>query len=277
MTLTIQFGRFVHLLILMIGVYLAAAVAVGAQEATPDAPEPFSAPEWDGTLRRIEVPILMYHYISTPPEDADEYRYNLSLPPEMFRQHLQYMADNNFTPISLYDLDNALLTGALLPQKPVILTFDDGYIDHYTNAFPLLREFGFTGTFFIITARADANDPNHLNWAQIREMADAGMSMESHTKNHPSLRERSDDFLIYEILGSLESLEHYLGRPPRMFSYPIGHYDNATLNVAGSLPIWRAVTTENGRTHTTTNRLLLPRVRISNGMGAAAVASLLND
>jgi peptidoglycan/xylan/chitin deacetylase (PgdA/CDA1 family) len=248
---------------------------VNSQEATTEPAADFSEPEWDGTLRRINVPILMYHYISEIPGGADQYRINLTITPGVFRQHVEYMFSEGYTTISMYDLNEALLTGKPLPIKPVILTFDDGYSDHYTHALPILQEFGFTGTFFIITARADANDPNHLNWEQIREMADAGMSMESHTKDHFDLRGRDEDFLVYQMLGSIESLEHYTGRPSRMFSFPIGHYDGRTLEVADSLPIWRAVTTENGSLHTTTNRLLLPRVRISNGMGAAAIASLL--
>ena len=232
---------------------------------------------WDGTFRRIRVPILMYHYVSPLPANADEYRRELSVTPEAFRAQVEYLFYQGYSAISMYQLDDALLSGTPLPPKPVVLTFDDGYIDHFTNVFPTLREFGFTGTFFIITGLADANDPNHLSWQQIQEMSDAGMSMEPHTKNHISLRDRSFDTLIYEMLGSMESLQAYTGRKPHIFSYPVGHYDAAALGVARTLPIWRAVTTEAGRYHTTDNRLEMPRVRIPGGLGAVGLASILED
>jgi peptidoglycan/xylan/chitin deacetylase (PgdA/CDA1 family) len=229
----------------------------------------------DGTLRRIRVPILMYHYVSTPPPGSDEYRINLSIEPTVFRQHLQYLKDNGYTTISLYALDEALSEGTPLPEKPVVLTFDDGYIDHYTNAFPLLREFGMTATFFIITDTADHNSANYMTWSQIDEMAAAGMSIESHTKTHHELQGRTYDFLVYEIVGSLESVRAHTTEKGLMFCYPVGRYDDLTLSVLGSTDVLRAVTTEFGVWHTTDNRLEVPRVRISYNTGVNALAGLL--
>ncbi|MFQ3567571.1 MAG: polysaccharide deacetylase family protein [Aggregatilineales bacterium] len=231
--------------------------------------------EWDGTLRRIRVPILMYHYVSEPPEDADEMRIALSVTPAMFRQHMDFLFFQGYTPISLYHLHEALLTGLPLPPQPVILTFDDGHIDHYTNVFPVLREYGFTATFFIITATADHNHPDHLSWDQIAEMARAGMSMESHTRDHVDLRGRDYDFLVYQLLGAQESLEYYTGRTPHLFAYPAGNYDAMTLTVLRTLPVWRAVTTRPGVLHTTDNALALPRLRISNTTGVPGLRMLL--
>lgn len=193
----------------------------------------------------------------------------------MFRQHLQYLRDEGYTTISLYDLDAALVAGAPLPAKPVILTFDDGYADHYTNAFPLLREFGMTGTFFIITDRADHGSPGYLTWPQIEAMAAAGQSIESHTKTHPDLRGRSYDFLVYELLGSLESIRAHVDQPGRMFCYPMGRYDEAALGVVAGANIWRAVTTQHGAWHTTDNAFEMPRLRISYETGVNALAGLL--
>lgn len=235
-----------------------------------------TAPIWDGTLRRVRVPVLMYHYVSSLPPDADDIRRELTITPDLFRAHLAYLKEQGYSTISFYDLDAALLTGSLLPSRPVILTFDDGYIDHYLNVLPALRDYGFTGTFFIITALADANRADYVNWAQIREMADAGMSMESHTKNHVDLRGRDYDFLVYELLGSLESLAAYTGQTSHILSYPVGHYDAMTLQVVGQLPIWRAVTTQRGALHTTDNRLEMPRIRVHGGTGPGGLASLLN-
>lgn len=231
----------------------------------------------DETLRRIYTPILMYHYISPLPADADDIRVELTVEPHLFRTHLQYLRDNGYSTISLYELNNALLVGAPLPEKPVILTFDDGHIDHYTYVFPMLKEFGFTGTFFIITEFADQNRYDYLSWAQIQEMAAAGMSMEPHTKSHVHLTERDRDFLVYQILGSLESLGAHLSTTPQMFAYPAGRYDDATLNILSELYIARAVTTQRGVYHTTDNKLEIPRLRISGNMSVFGLEQLLNS
>lgn len=233
------------------------------------------SPEWDGTYRRIRVPILMYHYVSHPPEDADEYRLDLSIAPELFQDHMEYLFYQGYTPISLYQLHDALMTGMSLPPKPVILTFDDGYIDHYTNVFPVLRDYRYTATFFIITGMPDQNNPAYMSWSQIAEMAQAGMSIESHTRDHPSLNRRDYDFLVYQLLGAQQSIEYYTGRQPHMFCYPAGRYDDLTLTVLGTLPIWRALTTQNGAFHTTDNALELPRLRVSSDTGVLGLARLL--
>lgn len=231
----------------------------------------------DGTLRRIRVPILMYHYVSPLPPDADEFRIALTLEPGIFREHLQYLKDQEYTSISLYDLHDALSLGKPLPPKSVILTFDDGYIEHYTTVYPLLKEYGFSGTFFIITGRADNNDPGYVSWNQIQEMSENGMFMESHTKSHSDLRERSYDFLVYEILGSIESLKAHTNEDVNLFCYPAGRYDDSTLEVLNTLPIWIAVTTQPGTLHTTDNMLELPRLRITNDTGVLGLAQLLNS
>ena len=227
------------------------------------------------TLRRLRVPILMYHYVSELPSGADNIRRGLTVTPELFKQHMQYLHDQGYTTISLYDLNDALTKGTALPPKPIILTFDDGYSDAYANVFPVLKQFGFVGTFFIITSRPDANDPAYMTWSQIKEMSDAGMSMEPHTKDHLDLRQRDHDFLIYQIQGSIESLSAYTGHIPHMFAYPVGHYDKAALKVAKELDIWIAVSTANGDTETTSGRLHLPRLRISGNMSAQGFAAML--
>lgn len=260
-----------HLFLLMLLVsILALNVSTGQEETSNEVIH-----SSDGTLRRIRVPILMYHYIDELPEGADEIRTNLTVTPAVFRQQMATLADQGYATISLYEMHMALQHGTPLPQNPVVLTFDDGHIDHYVNAFPILQEFGFTGTFFIITNFADNNAPGYMNWAQIEEMATAGMSMESHTKTHSDLRNRGYDFLVYEILGSIESLAYHTNRPPQIFSYPAGRYDDYTLSILETTPILRAVTTQPGTLQTTDNKLEVPRMRVTDQFGSSALLSLL--
>jgi peptidoglycan/xylan/chitin deacetylase (PgdA/CDA1 family) len=228
------------------------------------------------TLRRIHVPILMYHYVSELPPHADDIRRGLTVTPALFQAHMQYLHDQGYTTISLYDLNDALTNGTKLPSKPIVLTFDDGYLDAYTNVFPVLKQYSFVGTFFIITSRPDANDPVYMSWLQITEMSRAGMSMEPHTKDHLDLRQRDHDFLIYQMKGSIESLAAYTGKTPHIFCYPVGHYDVETLRVARELDVWIGVTTANGDLQTTSGRLHSPRLRVSGNMSVAGLASILS-
>ncbi len=229
-----------------------------------------------GVTATVRVPILMYHYISDPPEDADIYREDLSVSPADFRQQLQYLADNGYSTIDLYDLALAVARRKALPPKPVILTFDDGYLDHYTNAFPLLQEFGFTGTFFIITAYVDNQNPAHMSWSMITEMAAAGMRIESHTKTHPDLSEANREELVWQILGSQETLAAHIGYTPRFLCYPGGRYSEETIDMLQELDFWGAVTTAGGNYHTYEGRYEWSRVRMRYTTTLPIFAALLD-
>ena len=229
---------------------------------TPTAtPLPLPTPVGTYSLT-LKVPILMYHYISDPPEEADEYREDLSVTPGEFRKQMQYLAENGFNTIDFYTLSRAITGKAPLPPRPVILTFDDGYLDHYENAFPIMQEFGFTGTFFIITGYVDAGNPNHMTWPMIEEMAAAGMRMESHSKSHPDLRGASREELVWQILGSQETLAAHIGYTPRYFCYPGGRYDEETIAVLQELDFWGAVTTAGGKWHGFDDRYEWTRLRM---------------
>ena len=240
----------------------------------------FSLPivaQGDGTLRRIRVPILMYHYVGELPEDPDGIRTDLTLEPDVFRGHLQYLQDEGYMTISLYELNNALLNGTPLPPRPIVLTFDDGHLDHYVNVLPLLEEYNAIGTFFIVTDFADRQESGYMSWEQIQILHDAGMNIESHTKSHPSLANKDFDFLVYQILGSVESVHHFTDNEATMFSYPAGAYDDYTLEIMQSSPVQMAVTTQYGMYHTTDGRLELPRLRIHRETGVLGLDQLLNS
>lgn len=254
---------FKHLLIIILA--CCASFKPEAQQMTPP----------DGTLRRIAVPILMYHYVSDLPEEADDIRIGLTVSPQQFEDHLIYLTENGYTSISLYEISSAINTGTPLPPKPVVLTFDDGYIDHYTHVYPLLKQYGFSGTFFVITSKADNAEVGYLTWDQIKEMAVSGMFIEAHTKTHPDLRERTREFLIYQILGSIESIRIHTQYPADGFAYPVGRYDASVLEIMREIGVEVAVTTEPGKLHTSSNLLELQRLRITGGMGAQGLHQLL--
>jgi len=217
----------------------------------------------------------MYHYISKPPRNADPIRLDLSVPPTQFAEHLVYLRAEGYTSITLSDLAFALEQGRELPPKPIILTFDDGYRDHYWNAYPLLRIYGFKGTFFLITSVIDQENPNYLSWAQVSEMSAGGMDMEAHGYTHTDLRGRSVDYLVWQVLGAKEAIEARTHKPVRFFCYPSGSYDEKVVAVLRSAHYWGAVTTQFGWEHHTGELFALKRVRIHGRYTAEDLAKIL--
>lgn len=248
---------------------------VGASVRWPSATAVTLAPTPDGVERTVQAPILMYHYLSTPPANADLYRRDLSVPPALFDQHLARIHEEGYTSVSLYDLVAYLNQGTPLPAKPVVITFDDGYRDNYENALPLLLKHGMIATFFIVTDFIDEQRPEYLTWEMVRAMAAAGMSIESHGRNHVSLRGKDADYLVWQALGSLETIEYELGVRPRFVSYPAGEYDRLTLEIFRSANYWGGVTTIQGATHTSDNLFELRRVRIRGTTTPDELARLL--
>ena len=244
------------------GEAVAAPQSAGAPESAATAaplPTPYGVYSWT-----LKVPILMYHYVSDPPAGADEYRVDLSVSPAAFREQMTYLRDNGYTPVDLYALSTAIVGYTELPAKPVIITFDDGYIDNYHNACPILKELGFKGTFFIISEFVDRGREGYMDWPMIEEMARDGQRIESHSRTHPNLTEKEHDGLIWEILGAQETIAAHIGYRPRYFCYPGGDYNEATIQMLRELDYWGAVTTASGSWHGFNNRFEWERLRLHN-------------
>ncbi len=253
----------------------APAVAAPIDVAAPAGPLTQALPTPSGTYSwTLMTPILMYHYISDPPADADVYRVDLSVTPDNFRDQLAWLRDNGYTAIDYYDLTMAIVGYSELPEKPVLLTFDDGYLDNYTNAFPLLQEYGFKGTFFVITEFVDSGREGYMTWPMIEEMARAGHRIESHSRTHPDLTEKDRDGLIWELLGSQQTLAAHIGYTPRYFCYPGGDYNEQTIALLRELDFWGAVTTANDTWHGFNERFEWGRLRIRNDTTVAELAQI---
>lgn len=249
---------------------VAQAVSLPTAPAEP-LPTPSGVYSWT-----LKVPILMYHYVSAPPADADVYRIDLSVTPEMFQQQMAYLAERGYTAIDLHDLTQAIVGYAELPEKPVVLTFDDGYLDNYEVAFPILQAFGHRGTFFIITEFIDQGREGYMTWPMIEEVARAGHRVESHSRNHPDLAGKPHDALVWQVLGAQETLAAHTGSRPRYFCYPGGTYDEATIQMLRDLDYWGAVTTASGTWHGFNDRYEWTRVRVRNDTTMDEFAKLLD-
>lgn len=219
-------------------------------------PTPIALPD------QVQVPILMYHYVSQLPPNSDSYRRDLTVSPERFEAQLRYLAEAGYHTITLTDLYLYFTQGYPLPDRPVVLTFDDGYSDAYETVFPLLLDYGFTGTFFVLATPPHFESPGYITWAQMKEMSDAGMDIQAHGRDHVDLRNRSYEYLTYQIVGIQEAIYYHTGRLPRFFCYPSGRYDADVIAVLKSAGYWGAVTTQWGQTLTRDGFFEMPRIRI---------------
>lgn len=249
------------------------ATVTATATATP--PAAARGPTPDGMPRVARVPILMYHYISAPPADADVYRKDLSVPPERFESHLRYLHEHGYRTVTLDDLLAFLAGGTALPPRPVILTFDDGYVDNYTAAYPLLRKYGMVGHFFIISDFVNQGRAGYMTWPQIEELAAAGQRIGSHSRDHPDLKGKTVDYLVWQALGGLEAIQEHTGSHPRWISYPAGSYDDQVIAVYKSAHYWGGLSTEQGATHTLAQIFTLKRVRVRGTHTADDLAALL--
>ncbi|MFH7242938.1 MAG: polysaccharide deacetylase family protein [Spirulina sp.] len=187
-------------------------------------------PEIHPQATQARVPILMYHDVLSEPEVF------FDLVPEQFESHLQTLQENGFTAISLDQLTQHLRTGAPLPEKPVVLSFDDGYAGHYEHVYPLLKKYQMPAVFFVFPGKVDGTivGRSTLTWDQVKEMAaDPLITIGSHSVTHPpDLREFNDADLAYEMTESKRRLEEMLRQPVHYFSYPAGHYDERVAQAA---------------------------------------------
>jgi peptidoglycan/xylan/chitin deacetylase (PgdA/CDA1 family) len=257
---------------------LPAAAAPPIQPAAASPAEPVMTqpePTPDGVIRQVRVPILMYHYVSWPPANADRYRRDLSVAPEQLAEHLAYLQGQGYQGITLYDLLNHLAWGQPLPEKPVIITFDDGYRDNYDNAFPLLQQYGFPATFFVLTEVTSQGVPDYMTWDQLRAMAAAGMDIECHARVHDDLPKISYDRLVWQVLGCREMIEVELGQRPRFVAYPSGQFNEEVAAVFASDHYWGGITTQQGSWHSSDNLFALKRLRVRNTTGVEQLAKLL--
>lgn len=179
------------------------------------------------------VPILMYHRIASIPGDRN------ALPPNKFAEQLSYLARNGFTTITPKMLFTAYTEGIPLPKKPILLTFDDGYVDNYTEAMPLLKHYKMNAVVFPIAnwIGKDNNWENFhkkptktMTWNELSAWRDNGLQIEGHTFNHPFLTNCTQEQLCIELSDSRAVLESNLQMPIDFLCYPYGFFNTETVS-----------------------------------------------
>lgn len=162
-----------------------------------------------------EVPILMYHRVAAPVEPKGLY-----VSPETFQRQMEFLKAHNYKVVPLAEIVDALNAGRFIPPNTVAITFDDGYLDNFENAFPVLRKLGFPATIFMITENIGRS--GWLGEEDLRILDDSEITIGSHTVSHAFLPKLSEGEIQAELIDSKIRLEEILGHPVRFFSYPAG-------------------------------------------------------
>ena len=236
------------------------AVVEAAPSPAPVAARAKPAPGPRGPPRAsADLPIVMYHHVGPLPPNPDVFRKDLTVSPEVFERTLDRLAEQEVETVTMADLSEHFAGGPALPKRSAILTFDDGYDDVYEYAFHALQTRGMVGTFFISTDFVER--PGYVTWAQIGEMADAGMEIAAHSKNHPDFTLVGPTELRRQLVEPKAILEEHLGQKIRFVAYPSGKYNAAVMAATRAAGYEAAVTVIHGTRHVPGMAFELRRVR----------------
>lgn len=207
-----------------------------------------------GTVR---IPILMYHQIDAMPTSGSPFLKGLYVTPEIFEEQLAYLVKKNYKAITPQDLYNQLSLGVNPTQKSVMLTFDDSTVSQYKNGYRLLKKYGLTGVFYVVSGRTS------ITYDQLREMANSGMIIDSHTSTHLDLTKLyNSSILSSEIVGSRNTLRGATGQEVFSIAYPGCVIDSKGYPYVKQAGYLLGVSCGRSIDHTLNNRLSLSRVHI---------------
>lgn len=218
---------------------------------------------WTGALvivhDKYTVPILMYHRVGSYAEQGE---LNI-VSQKSFAHQMKYLHKHGYHVISLDDLVDGITKARSINRNTVVITFDDGFEDNYTQAFPILRKYDHPATFFVVSSWV--GKPNFMTWDQLRDMQASNMEIASHSHQHlylPDVKEH--DQLELEIVHSKKVLEESLGKPVRYFSYPVGGYTEEIKDMVKSAKYKGACATNRGYDRFNTRPYELKRIRIND-------------
>ncbi|NMI57265.1 polysaccharide deacetylase family protein [Streptomyces sp. RLB3-17] len=212
----------------------------------------------------------MYHSIAAAPNDATR---ELSVGPEAFAEQMALLGDQGFTPVDTAALAARWRSGGPLPERPVLITFDDGYEGVHRHGLPVLAKHGFAATLFVSTGWIKgAYDTGGgldamLSWAQVRELAAEQVEIGGHSHTHPQLDQLSDDALRFEVLRCKEIIADELGSRPASFAYPYGYSSRRVRQVVRETGFAQSLAVGNGLARRRQGPYALQRVTVRRGTG----------
>ncbi|MGG1550825.1 polysaccharide deacetylase family protein [Paenibacillus ferrarius] len=217
----------------------------------------------------VAIPVLNYHSIGVA--HGNPY----VLHPDAFARQMNYLAAQHYTPLTLDAFVRVLAGQMPSPNKPVLLTFDDGYANNAETAMPILREHHFPATLFLSTGLVDL--PGYLSWQQVRELAEANWDVMPHTVTHPHLPKLDQAHQRAEIMDARRKIEAVLGKPAPVFAYPYGEYNRTTLRILRKNGFRYAFSTDDGWATNRQNPYKLKRIVVRSEDALETWARKLTD
>ena len=199
--------------------------------------------------------LLVYHRFS------DEEPKSTSTSPDLFKQHLEYLEENEYKVLPLKKVIESLKAKKDLPEKCVSLTADDGFLSFYTEAFPLLVRYQFPMSVFVSTESIDKNYDLMMSWSQLNDMTPL-IDVYNHSTKHLHLVNQDTLTVENEISFAQERIAKELGTNDKFFAYPYGEFDNTTYSYLGSLG-YVAFGQQSGVASQSSDFLNLPRFSMS--------------
>lgn len=207
----------------------------------------------------MRVPILTYHLVATPTEAGDALA-GLVVSPSLFDAQLASLQAAGWETITLATLAGDLAAGRRPPRHAFVITIDDGHVDGYTEALPILQRHGMVATYFVIAGRIGRT--GYLDAAQLRALSVAGMEIGDHSMTHVDLVTKTAAALQVEVAGAATVLARVTGTYPVTFAYPFGDFSVRVADAVASAGIRMAVTTRTGAAEATDGRYEVPRVHV---------------
>lgn len=214
----------------------------------------------------------MYHGIGDVAQSVHPY-YETNTSPAMFARHMEFLKESGYTSVGLEEAVKYSANGES-GSKLVVITFDDGFRDFYSTAFPILRQHGFIATVFIPTGllsdqRSQWKCADLMTWSEVRELHSCGVRFGSHTVSHPELETLDEKQIDEEVGQSKKTLEDKLGVPIKTFAYPYAFpehnkpFARRLAEILESHGYELGVSTIIGRARNTDNPFLLPRLPVN--------------
>jgi peptidoglycan/xylan/chitin deacetylase (PgdA/CDA1 family) len=231
-----------------------------------------------GAQRAGAVPVLMYHEVTDEPLSVAR----LAVTPARFAEQLDFLRSGGYQTITATQLATAIKSAAgVLPARPVVLTFDDGFADFHDVALPLLREHGFTATLYVTSGwvadqrrhRRPGAPPGMLSWEQLRTVAAAGVEIGGHSLSHPQLDQLPPDCLRQELTWSKHELEDRLGVAVTGLAYPFGYSSRLVRATAACIGYEYGCVVGNRLARAGCDPFALPRLTIGQSTRLPAFAS----
>lgn len=212
---------------------------------------------------RYVVPILVYHHINA---SSDTSLTLLTVSQKSFEYQMLFLKRKGFHVISFDRLVKGIQRGQAFARNTVVVQFDDGYLDNYTDALPILEKYEIPATIFLVSDLI-GHTKGFLNWDQVKEMEAHGVIIGAHTRHHAYLPDLTLEQARDEVVGSKKIIEDHLGHPVDFFCYPSGGYTIEVKQLVKEAGFKAAVTTNRGKDRYNFDLFALNRIHIKNSDG----------